>query len=126
MLKGPPCDGQRDRARFWRKDPDARWPWNVLGFQFVEEFEVGISRILLLHPHRGFLVGLYNHLEASADVFARSALALITAPSESAAKPTWRMGAASAPGPLHRAPPVTENSRSRHRHSRLLAIVGRG
>jgi hypothetical protein len=57
----------------------------VLGFQFVEEFEVGIPRILLLHPHRGFLVGLYNHLEASADVFARSALALITAPSESAA-----------------------------------------
>jgi glyoxylase I family protein len=47
----------------------AEWYERVLGFQFVKEFEVGIPRILLLHPDSGFLVGLYNHPEASADVF---------------------------------------------------------
>jgi hypothetical protein len=37
----------------------------VLGFDFVKEFEVdpgdaGIPRILLLHQHSGFLLGLCN------------------------------------------------------------------
>jgi catechol 2,3-dioxygenase-like lactoylglutathione lyase family enzyme len=36
----------------------AEWYERVLGFQFVKEFEVGIPRILLLHPGSGFLVGV--------------------------------------------------------------------
>jgi glyoxylase I family protein len=41
----------------------------VLGFQFVKEFDTGIPRILLLHHDSGFLVCLYNHPDASAEVF---------------------------------------------------------
>lgn len=47
----------------------ADWYEQVLGFQFVKEFEVGIPRILLLHPDSGFLVGLYSHPDASGDTF---------------------------------------------------------
>jgi catechol 2,3-dioxygenase-like lactoylglutathione lyase family enzyme len=43
----------------------ADWYERVLGFDFVKEFEVdpgdaGIPRILLLHQHSGFLLGLCN------------------------------------------------------------------
>ena len=51
------------------RQASAEWYERVLGFQFVKEFEVGIPRILLLHPDSGFLVGLYNHPDASKDTF---------------------------------------------------------
>ena len=43
----------------------AGWYQRVLGFEFVREFQVapgdaGIPRILLLHQHSGFLLGLCN------------------------------------------------------------------
>jgi glyoxylase I family protein len=52
----------------------AEWYERVLGFQFVKEFEVapgetGIPRILLMHPDSGFLIGLCNHAERTADRF---------------------------------------------------------
>src|SRR5512133_3242714 len=44
----------------------ADWYQRVLGFEFVKEFQVapgdaGIPRILLLHQHSGFLLGLCGH-----------------------------------------------------------------
>ena len=52
----------------------ADWYGRVLGFDFVKEFEValgnaGIPRILLLHQHSGFLLGLCNHAGRSGDSF---------------------------------------------------------
>jgi glyoxylase I family protein len=52
----------------------ADWYERVLGFEFVKEFEVapgdaGIPRILLLHPHSGFLLGLCNHPGRTCDSF---------------------------------------------------------
>src|SRR5712691_11971881 len=50
----------------------ADWYERVPGFGFVKEFEVapgdaGIPRILLLHQHSGFLLGLCNHAGRSGD-----------------------------------------------------------
>jgi catechol 2,3-dioxygenase-like lactoylglutathione lyase family enzyme len=47
----------------------AEWYQRVLGFRFVKEFDTGIPRTLLMHPDSGFLVGLYNHPDASGDRF---------------------------------------------------------
>jgi glyoxylase I family protein len=52
----------------------AGWYQRVLGFDFVKEFEVapgaaGIPRILLLHQHSGFLLGLCNHAGRTGDSF---------------------------------------------------------
>jgi catechol 2,3-dioxygenase-like lactoylglutathione lyase family enzyme len=52
----------------------ADWDERVLGFDFVKEFEVdpgdaGIPRILLLHQHSGFLLGLCNHTGRTGDAF---------------------------------------------------------
>lgn len=52
----------------------ADWYQRVLGFDVVKEFEAapdnaGISRILLLHQHSGFLLGLCNHAGRSGDSF---------------------------------------------------------
>jgi catechol 2,3-dioxygenase-like lactoylglutathione lyase family enzyme len=52
----------------------ADWYERVLGFDFVKEFEVasgeaGIPRILLLHQHSGFLLGLCSHAGRTADTF---------------------------------------------------------
>jgi glyoxylase I family protein len=52
----------------------ADWYQQVLGFDFVREFEVtpggaGLSRILLLHQHSGFLLGLCNHAGRTGDPF---------------------------------------------------------
>jgi len=52
----------------------ADWYERVLGFDFVKEFEVapgaaGISRILLLHQHSGFLLGLCNDAGRTGDSF---------------------------------------------------------
>jgi len=52
----------------------ADWYQRVLGFDFVREFEVapggaGIPRILLLHRHSGFLLGLCNHAGRTGDSF---------------------------------------------------------
>ena len=52
----------------------ADWYQRVLGFDFVKEFRVapgdaGIPRILLLHPHSGFLLSLCNHAGRSGDAF---------------------------------------------------------
>jgi glyoxylase I family protein len=52
----------------------ADWYACVLGFDFVKEFEVdpgdaGIPRILLLHQHSGFLLGLCNHAGQTGDSF---------------------------------------------------------
>ena len=46
----------------------------MLGFEFVKEFQVapgdaGIPRILLLHQHSGFLLGLCDHPGRSGDAF---------------------------------------------------------
>jgi len=52
----------------------ADWYERVLGFDFVKEFEVdpgdaGIPRILLLHQHSGFLLGLCNPAGRTGDAF---------------------------------------------------------
>jgi glyoxylase I family protein len=52
----------------------ADWYERVLGFDFVREFEVapgaaGIRRILLLHQHSGFLLGLCDHAGRTGDSF---------------------------------------------------------
>jgi glyoxylase I family protein len=52
----------------------ADWYQHVLGFEFVKEFQVapgdaGIPRILLLHQHSGFLLGLCGHPGRSGDAF---------------------------------------------------------
>jgi glyoxylase I family protein len=52
----------------------AEWYERVLGFGLVKEFEVtagdtGIPRILLLHQHSGFLLGLCNHAGRTGDSF---------------------------------------------------------
>ncbi len=52
------------------REVSAEWYQRVLGFRLVKRFDSGIPRILLLHPGSGFLVGLYNHPDGSADRFA--------------------------------------------------------
>jgi glyoxylase I family protein len=52
----------------------ADWYQRVLGFEFVKEFKVapddaGIPRILLLHQHSGFLLGLCDHPGRSGETF---------------------------------------------------------
>lgn len=52
----------------------ADWYERVLGFDFVKEFEVaagdaGIGRILLLHQHSGFLLGLCSPTGRMGDSF---------------------------------------------------------
>jgi glyoxylase I family protein len=52
----------------------AEWYERVLGFDFVREFQVapgdgGIPRILLLHQHSGFLLGLCEHPVRTGDSF---------------------------------------------------------
>lgn len=52
----------------------AGWYERVLGFDLVREFqaapgEAGIPRILLLHQHSGFLLGLCNHAGRTGDSF---------------------------------------------------------
>ncbi len=52
----------------------ADWYERVLGFDFVKEFQfapgdAGIPRILLLHQHSGFLLGLCNHAGRTGDSF---------------------------------------------------------
>jgi len=52
----------------------AEWYQRVLGFSFVKEFQVadgdaGIPRILLLHQHSGFLLGLCEHPGRTGDLF---------------------------------------------------------
>jgi glyoxylase I family protein len=42
----------------------AGWYQRVLGFEFVKEF-----RVLLLHQHSGFLLGLCDHAGRSGDAF---------------------------------------------------------
>jgi catechol 2,3-dioxygenase-like lactoylglutathione lyase family enzyme len=58
-------------------EDSARWYQRVLGFKFVKRFDVspgepGISRILLLHPDSGFLLGIYDHPQKSGDRFVPS------------------------------------------------------
>ena len=52
----------------------AAWYQRVLGFRFVRRVDiprgqVGIARILLLHPDSGFILGIYDHPEKSGDRF---------------------------------------------------------
>jgi catechol 2,3-dioxygenase-like lactoylglutathione lyase family enzyme len=63
----------------------ADWYERVLGFDFVMEFEVapgaaGIGRILLLHQHSGFLLGLCNQAGRTGDSLTRCGRAWITLP----------------------------------------------
>ena len=62
-------------------DASAEWYERVLGFRLVKRFgiqpgEAGIPRVLMLHQHSGFLVGLYNHPDRSGDSFVPTRTAL--------------------------------------------------
>ena len=55
-------------------EESAAWYQRVLGFRFVRRVDiprgqVGIARILLLHPDSGFILGIYDHPEKSGDRF---------------------------------------------------------
>jgi glyoxylase I family protein len=55
-------------------EESAAWYQRVLGFRFVRRVEIppgqlGIPRILLLHPDSGFILGIYDHPEKSGDRF---------------------------------------------------------
>ena len=74
----------------------AEWYMRVLGFQFVREFTEqdpgGAPRILLLHPTRGFRIGLYKHPDCSGTSLITGAPGLTMWPSK------WPPRATSTPG----------------------------
>jgi len=56
-------------------EASAEWYRRVLGFRLVKRFaaptadETAVTRILLLHPDSGFLIGLYDRADASRERF---------------------------------------------------------
>ena len=47
----------------------AQWYRDVLGFEFVKEFDTGIPRVLQMHVGSGFFVSHYDHPDRSHDRF---------------------------------------------------------
>ena len=47
----------------------AQWYRDVLGFEFVKEFDTAIPRILQMHVDSGFFISVYDHPDRSHDRF---------------------------------------------------------